>query len=51
MIKGSGGKGKRGPISSAFRKAKTPKGLSEKDLCVLRFLFVHDLIFRGGSGE
>jgi hypothetical protein len=43
---------KKGLISNGFRNRKTPKGLSEKDLCVLRFLLVHPLIFmRGGSWE
>jgi hypothetical protein len=45
-------KEKRGGISNAFRKPKTPEGLSEKDLCALCFLFVLPLVFiRGGSRE
>jgi len=44
--------GKRGPISNACWKAKTPKGLSEEELCVLCYLFNHLLVFiRGGSRE
>jgi len=40
---------KKGPICNAVWKAKTPKGLSEKDLCVLRFLSVHPLVFMRGE--
>jgi hypothetical protein len=43
--------GKKGVISNAFRKPKTPEGLSEKDLCVLRFLFVHPLVFMCGAAR
>jgi hypothetical protein len=48
---GSGRKGKNGAILKASRNARTPKGLSEKDLCVLRLLLVSPLVLmRGGSG-
>ena len=47
--KSSGCKRKRGSIPHVIRKANIPKGLSEKDLCGLRLLFFHPLIWmRGG---
>jgi hypothetical protein len=44
------GQGKNGALSTASRRAKSPKGLSEKDL---RFLFGHlfVLISEGLKGE
>jgi len=52
IFKGSRRKDKNGVIPKASRKVKTPRKLSEKDLCVLRFLFVDPLVLmRGGSGE
>jgi len=45
-------KGKRGLISKAFRKAKTRKSPSKKNLCALCFLFGQAPIFiRGGCRE
>jgi hypothetical protein len=49
--KGPGDKEKRNPPSNASRKAKTPKGLSEKDLCALRFLAGPPLFFILGGPE
>ena len=38
-----------GPISNPSLNDKNVKGLSEKNLCVLYFLFVHPFVFiRGG---
>jgi hypothetical protein len=54
MAKGSRPRVQRenGSISNTSRKDKTAKGLSEKDLCALCFLFVLPLVFiRGGSRE
>jgi len=36
---------KSSPLSHPSRKVKTGKGPSRKDLCALRLLFVHPLIF------
>jgi hypothetical protein len=52
IAKGSRRKDKNGATRKASRKARTPRGLSEKDLCVLRLLFVHPLVFMPeGPGE
>jgi len=50
-VKTAKGSGCTGPISKTFRKVRTPKGLSKKDLCVLRFLLVHPLVFMGGGSR
>jgi hypothetical protein len=42
--------GKNGPLPTASRKAKSPKGLSERDLCDHCSLFVHlFVLIPGGS--
>jgi len=46
-----GCRGKSGPLSHPSRKVKTAKGLSRKDLCALRLLFVHLLVFLPGGSK
>jgi hypothetical protein len=46
-----GCKGKSGPLSHPSRKVKTAKGLSRNDLCALRLLFVHPLVFLPGGSK
>jgi hypothetical protein len=51
MAKGPGAEDKRGPVPNVSRKAKIPRGLSEKVLCALCFLFVHPLVLIPGDSK
>jgi len=46
-----GCRAKSGPLSHPSRKVKMAKGLSRNDLCALRLLFVHPLVFTPGGSK